>query len=100
MGMKEDWEGRVVIDCTTLLPDSAAFPAEVVKIGEESVEEPREVVKEEKKEEALVAALDVKVLHGRVRHLGKVGMERIPWPCTQPHCYLVPPYLAAYYPSS
>ena len=66
MGMKEDSEGRAIIDRTTLLPDSAAFPPEVVKIGRERVEEPGEVVKEEKKEEALVAALDVKVLHKRV----------------------------------
>ena len=35
------------------------------------------MVKEEKNEEALVAALDVKVLHKRVGHLGKVGMERL-----------------------
>ena len=54
MGMKEDSEGRAVIDCTTLLLDSAAFLVEVVKIGGEREEEPLEVVKEE----ALVAALD------------------------------------------
>ena len=70
MGMKQDSEGRVVIDCTTLLPKSAAFPTEMVKIGGERVEEPREVVKEE---EALVAALDVRVLHRRVGHLGNGG---------------------------
>ena len=64
MGMKEDSEGRVIIDCTTLLPNSASFPAEVVKIGGGVV-----------KEEALVTALDVRVLHKRVGHLGKVGME-------------------------
>ena len=46
MGVKEDSEGRVVIDCTTLLPDTAAFPIEVVKIGGKRVEEPVEVVKE------------------------------------------------------
>ena len=34
-------------------------------------------MKEEKNEEALVAALDVKVLHKRVGHFGKVGMERL-----------------------
>ena len=77
MGMKEDSEGRAVIECTTVLPDSAAFPAEVVKIGGERAEEPVEVVKEEKKEEALVVALDVRVLHKRVGHLGKAGMERL-----------------------
>ena len=33
MGMKEDSEGRVVIDCTTLLPHCAAFPAETVEVG-------------------------------------------------------------------
>ena len=79
MGMKEDSEGRVVIDCTTLLPHSAVFLTEVVKTGGERVEEPVEVVKEEKKEEALVATLDVKVLHKRVGHLGKAGMERLAW---------------------
>ena len=73
IGMKEDSEGRVVINCTTLLPDSAAFPAEVVKIGGERVEEPVEVVKEE----ALVATLDVRVVHTRVGHLGKAGIERL-----------------------
>ena len=73
MGMKEDSEGRVVIDCTTLLPDCAAFPAETVEVGGEKSEEPEEVAKEEEKEEALVAAIDVKVLHRRVGHLGKVG---------------------------
>ena len=57
MGMKEDSEGPVIIGCTTLLRESAAFPAEVVKIGGERVEEPGEVVKEEKKEEALVVRL-------------------------------------------
>ena len=77
MRMKEDSGGRAIIDYTTLLPDSAAFPAEVVKIGGERVEEPRKVMKDEKKEEAFVAALDVKVLHKRVRHLGKAGMERL-----------------------
>ena len=35
------------------------------------------MVKEEEKEEALVAAIDVKELHRRVGHLGKVGMERL-----------------------
>ena len=49
--MKEDSKGRAIIDCTTLLPDSAAFPTEVVKIGGERVEEPGEVVKEEKEGE-------------------------------------------------
>ena len=77
MGVKEDSEGRAVIDCTTLLSDGATFPAELVKIGGERVEEPVEVVMEEEKEEALVAALDVKVLHKRVGHLGKAGMERL-----------------------
>ena len=78
MGMKEDSEGRVVIDCTTLLPDTATFlVVEVVEIGGERVEEPREVVKEEKNEEALAAALDVTVLHKKVGHLGKAGMERL-----------------------
>ena len=43
MGMKEDSEGRVVIDCTTLLPDCAAFPA----IGGKKSEDPEEVAKEE-----------------------------------------------------
>ena len=35
------------------------------------------VKEEEKKEEALVAALDVRVLHKRVGYLGKAGMERL-----------------------
>ena len=39
MGMKEESEGRVVIDCTTLLPDYAAFPAETVEIGGKKSEE-------------------------------------------------------------
>ena len=69
MGMKEDSEGRAIIECTTLLSDCAAFPAEVVEIGGEKVEEPEEVATEEKNEEALVAAIDVKVLHKRVGHL-------------------------------
>ena len=77
MGMKEDSEGRAVIECTTLLPDCAAFPAEVVEVGGERVEDLVEMVKEEKKEEAFVATLDVKVLHRRVVHLGKAGMERL-----------------------
>ena len=55
MEMKEDSKSRAIIDCITVLPDSAVFPAEVVKIGGERVEEPGEVVKEEKKEEALVS---------------------------------------------
>ena len=75
MGMKDDLEGRAVMDCTTLLPDSATFPTKVVKIGGERVEELVEVVKEEKKEEAFVAALDVSLLHRRVGHLGTAGME-------------------------
>ena len=37
------------------------------------------VAMEEKNEEVLVAAIDVKVLHKRVGHLGKVGMERLAW---------------------
>ena len=41
------------------------------------MEEPEEVAMEEEKEEALVGAIDVKVLHKRVGHLGKVGMERL-----------------------
>ena len=49
----------------------------MVEIGGEKVEEPKEVATEEKNEEALVAALDVKVLHKRVGYLGKVGMERV-----------------------
>ena len=77
MGMKEDSEGRVVIDCTTLGPDCATFPAETMEVGGEKSEEPEEVAKEEEKEEALVAEIDVKVLHRRVGHLGKVGMERL-----------------------
>ena len=77
MGMKEVSEGRVIIECTTLLPDCAASPAEVVEIGGEKLEEPKEVAKEEENEEALVAALDVKVLHKRVGHLGKVGIKRL-----------------------
>ena len=35
------------------------------------------MVMEEKNEEVVVAAIDVKVLHKRVGHLGKVGMERV-----------------------
>ena len=77
MGMKEDSEGRVVIDCTTLLPDCAAFPAETVEVGGGESKEQVEEVKEAEKEEALVAAIDAKVLHRRVGHLGKVGMERL-----------------------
>ena len=55
-----------------LLPDCAAFPAETVEVGGGESKEPEEEVKEEEKEEALVAAIDVKVLHRRVGHLGKV----------------------------
>ena len=43
MGMKEDSEGRVFIDCTTLLPDCVTFPAETVEVGGEVSKEPKEV---------------------------------------------------------
>ena len=92
--MKKDDEGRAVIDCTTLLQGRAAFLAEVVEVGgEQELEvEPLRVVvpvreaelvrkaegvAEEKEEEAFVAALDIKLLHKRVRHLRKGGMERL-----------------------
>ena len=47
------------------------------RLGGGESKEPEEVAKEEEKEEALVAAIDVTVLHRRVGHLGKAGMERL-----------------------
>ena len=43
MGMKEDSEGRAVIDCTILQPDRADFLAEVVEGGGENVDKLVEV---------------------------------------------------------
>ena len=48
-----------------------------MEVGGGESKEPKEVVKEEEKEEALVAKIDIKVLHRKVGHLGKVGMERL-----------------------
>lgn len=96
LGMKEDQEGTAVIDCTTLLPSRAPFPTEVVEVGRKNEQElePARVTKvvavparvaeevvahaeesEVKEEEVFVAALVVKLLHKRVRHLGKDGVE-------------------------
>ena len=65
MGMKEDSEGRAVIDCTILLPNRAAFLAEVVEARGETVGnlvEDLVEVKKEKKEEAFVTALKLEGL--------------------------------------
>ena len=80
MGMKEDSEGRAVIDCTILLPDHAAFPAEVVEVGGEKVdklvEDLVEVKKEKKKEEDFVTALKVEGLE--VEDLADVEVATFP----------------------
>ena len=77
MGMNEDSEGRPIIDCTTLPPDSKPSQQKWWRSRGRKWRSQERWLKKEKNEEALVAALDVKVLHKRVGHLGKVGMERL-----------------------
>ena len=70
MSMIEDHEGRAVIDCQTRLPcmsGNSSFPVETVDGEGEGGE---------KMEEGFVA-IDVKLLHRRVGHIGKAGMERL-----------------------
>ena len=40
MRIREDSEGRAVVDCQTILPDAATFSAKVVEVGVGSVEVP------------------------------------------------------------
>ena len=80
--MREDLEGRAVIDCQTILPYAATFLAEVVNVVVGSVEVPmgihevgggsQGVEGADVKEEEAFAAMDVKLLHRRVGHIGKV----------------------------
>ena len=76
MRKREDSEGRAVIDCHTILPDAATFSAKVVEVivgsvvvagGNQGVEGA------DVKQEEAFAALDVKLLHRRVGHIGKGG---------------------------
>ena len=80
--MREDLEGRAVIDCQTILPDAALFSAKVVAVVVGSVEVlvgilevaggSQGVEGADVKQEEIFAALDVKLLHRRVGHIGKV----------------------------
>ena len=80
MRMREDLEGRAVIDCQTILPDAAIFPAKVVEVvvgsvevlvGSQEVAGGSEGVEgADVKQEEIFAALDVKLLHRRVGHIG------------------------------
>ena len=83
-----------MIDCQTILPDAAAFAAELVEVVVGSVEVPacsqevagcsQEVAGGSQGVEGanvnleeVFAALDIKLLYRRVGHIGKGGLDRL-----------------------
>ena len=78
-----------MIDCHTILPDAAIFSAKVVEVVVGSVEVlvgSQEVAGGSQGVEGadvnqgeVFVALDVKLLHRRVGHIGKGGMDKLAW---------------------